>query len=100
MFFILYFFPKNKSFSFKKIEIFILPGWRFSPILNVDMKNPNGYPPIPNDMWNPPSPKPRPENPVLLSGSVLCPTGRGGTLFLFKKKKTMTIYLVNMIIYF
>lgn len=54
---------------------------RVSPKLNVDVKNANGNVPIPKDMYEP-SPNPNPENPKLVSGSDLCPAGRGGTLFL------------------
>ena len=32
---------------------------RPSPKLNVEAKKPKGKAPIPNDMWNPPSPKPK-----------------------------------------
>lgn len=53
-----------------------------SPKLKVDVKNPNGKAPIPNDMWKPPSPNPKPGKPPLFSGSERCPGGRGGTLFL------------------
>lgn len=64
----------------KKISIIPALG-RVSPKLNVDVKNANGNVPIPKDMYEP-SPNPNPENPKLVSGSDLCPAGRGGTLFL------------------
>lgn len=51
-----------------------------SPKLNVDVKNPNGKAPMPNDMWKPLSPpKPKPGNVEPGSGSVRWPAGRGGT---------------------
>lgn len=74
-----------------------------SPKLKVEVKNPKGNAPIPNDMWKPPSPNPKPaiitsdwdqtlitgterntlpEKPFPDSGSVLWPAGLGGTLSL------------------
>lgn len=55
-------------------------GGRPSFILNAVAKIPNGKAPIPNDIWNPPSPNPKPWNPPRFSGSGLCPCGRGGVL--------------------
>lgn len=43
---------------------------------------PKGNAPIPNDIWKPPSPNPKPWNPPLFSGSGLCPWGRGGVFSL------------------
>lgn len=48
-------------------------GGRPSLMLNAVAKIPNGNAPIPNDIWNPPSPNPKPWKPPLLSGSGLCP---------------------------
>lgn len=45
-------------------EHFIIPALGLaSPKLNEEVKNPNGKAPIPNDMWKPPSPNPKPGNP-------------------------------------
>lgn len=52
-----------------------------SPKLNVDVNTPNGKAPMPKDMWKP-SPNPKPGKPLVFSGSVRCPAGLGGTLFL------------------
>lgn len=49
-----------------------------SPKLKVEVNTPKGKAPMPKDMWKP-SPNPKPGNPLLLSGSVRCPAGRGGT---------------------
>lgn len=50
-----------------------------SPKLKVEVKNPKGKAPIPNDIWNPPSPNPKPWKAEPGSGSDLCPAGLGGT---------------------
>jgi len=44
-------------------QIFIPALGLGSPKLKVDVKNPNGKAPIPNDMWKPPSPNPKPGKP-------------------------------------
>lgn len=49
-----------------------------SLMLKAVAKIPNGKAPIPNDIWNPPSPNPKPWKPPRFSGSGLCPCGRGG----------------------
>lgn len=51
-------------------------------MLNAVANIPKGNAPIPNDIWKPPSPNPKPWNPPLFSGSGLCPWGRGGVFSL------------------
>lgn len=48
-------------------------GGRPSFMLKAVANIPKGNAPIPNDIWKPPSPNPKPWNPPLFSGSGLCP---------------------------
>lgn len=57
-------------------------GGRPSFMLKAVANIPKGNAPIPNDIWKPPSPNPKPWNPPLFSGSGLCPWGRGGVFSL------------------
>lgn len=58
-------------------QIFIPALGLGSPKLKVDVKNPNGKAPIPNDMWKPPSPNPKPGKPYKnekSDGKTMSPT--------------------------
>lgn len=60
---------------------------------------PNGNAPMPSDIWNPPSPNPKPWNVVFGSGSVRWPAGLGGTFALFCKSNGNKNQKKNMIMF-
>jgi hypothetical protein len=55
-------------------EHFFIPALGLgSPKLKEEVKNPNGKAPIPNDMWKPPSPNPKPGNPYRKTSLIVKP---------------------------